>query len=421
MKSRDLVPLIVIAPVLIVPEAMPWLTAGVLIVFTPVAIVRLLAARGSTRLAWPVIGVLSMALVGTAVSPDRAVSVQKLAGIVLGALTFAAVQVRGRSAGGFAAAMILFVLLATVAVAAAGAAALLPAVQRLLPARAALQRTVPAAATVHPNGLAGLILLAAPGLLLLSASREVWARTGAAIGPRYRTRWTRPAVLRFGTAALCLAMLVTLVASRSRSGIIGLVAAIVLVLAIRLAAGRPSRRAWLAVSAAVIAALVIVGSIVIATGNRLPEELATRVDIWHRAAMMIAAFPLTGVGLNAFRSLVPLLAPTSHASPAIDVAHAHNIFLQTALDLGLPGLCAYLALLGVALANCVHIAGGASPVRRDLALALAANIAAVHLFGLTDAVPLGAKVGLLFWITLGLLAALHVREREARAVVVAHQ
>ena len=126
--------------------------------------------------------------------------------------------------------------------------------------------------------------------------------------------------------------------------------------------------------------------------------------------MMIAAFPLTGVGLNAFRSLMPLLAPSSHVSPAIDVAHAHNIFLQTALDLGLPGLCAYLALLGVALANCVRIANGASPVRRDVALALAANIAAVHLFGLTDAVPLGAKVGLLFWISLGLVAALS-RER----------
>jgi O-antigen ligase len=421
MNARDLVPLIVVAPVLILPEVMPWLTVGVLAVFTPIAIVRLLAARGSTALAWPVIGVLSMALVGTAVSPDRAVSLQKLAGIVLGALAFAAVQARGRSAGGFAAATIVFVVLATVAVAAAGAAALLPAVQRLLPARAALQRTVPAATTVHPNGLAGLILLAAPGLLLLSASRAVWVRTEGVLGPRYRMWWTRPVVLRLGAAALCLAMLVTLVASRSRSGIVGLVAAIVLVLAIRLVSGRPSGRIWVAVSAALVAAAVTVGSIVILTGSRLPADLATRVDIWNRAVMMIGAFPLTGVGLNAFRSLLPLVAPSPYMSPAIDVAHAHNIFLQTALDLGLPGLCAYLALLGVALANCVHIANGASRVRRDVALALAANIAAVHLFGLTDAVPLGAKVGLLFWFTLGLIAALHVREREARAVMGSRQ
>jgi len=413
--SRDLVPLIVVAPVLIVPEAMPWLTAGVLAVFTPLAIVRLYAARGRTPLAWPAIGILAMALVGTAVSPDRAVSVQKLAGIVLGALALAAVQARARSDRGFAAATIVFVALSTLAVA-ASAAALLPAARRLLPDRAALQRTVPAA-TVHPNGVAGLILLAVPGLLVLSVSGAVWARTGTLLAPRYRSRWTRPVVLRLGTAALGLAMLVTLVASRSRSGVVGLAAAMVLVLAVRLVSSRPSRRAWLAVLAALIAAVVIAGAMAIYTGSRLSEDMATRVDIWDRAAMMIAAFPLTGVGLNAFRSLMPLVAVSSHVSPAIDIAHAHNIFLQTALDLGLPGLCAYLALLGVALANCVQIAGGASPVRRDLALALAGNIAAINLFGLTDAVPLGSKVGLLLWISLGLVGALHAREREARAVM----
>jgi hypothetical protein len=86
----------------------------------------------------------------------------------------------------------------------------------------------------------------------------------------------------------------------------------------------------------------------------------------------------------------------------------------TALDLGLPGLFAYLALLGVAIANCLHIVGGTSPVRRAVAAALAANLAGIHLFGLTDALPLGGRVTLLFWLNLGLIAALYVREREAR-------
>jgi hypothetical protein len=213
----DLVPLMVAAPLSIVAGAMPWLTIGVLIVVTPLAMLRLLAARGSTRLAWPAIGILAMALVGTAVSPDRAVSLQKLAGIVLGVLALAAVQAHGRSVGGFAAVMIVFVALATAAVA-AGGAALLPGITEMLPSRAAFQRTVPAA-TVHPNGVAGLVLMVLPGLLLLSASRAVWVRAGAALAPRYRTRWTRPVMLRLAAAAISLAMLATLVASRSRSGI----------------------------------------------------------------------------------------------------------------------------------------------------------------------------------------------------------
>jgi putative inorganic carbon (HCO3(-)) transporter len=410
MMSRDLAPLVVIAPVLILPEVMPWLTAGVLIVFTPIAIVRLLAARGSTPLAWPVIAIVSMALVGTAVSPDRAVSLQKLAGIVLGALALVTVQAHGRSTGGFAAAMIVFVALATVAVA-AGGAALLPGVGENCRARGAAAHG--AGGDRAPERRGGTDPPGGARAAVLSASRAVWARAGTRSGcATAHAGHGRPCFV--SPAALCLAMLATLVASRSRYGIVGLVAAMVLVLAIRLVTGRPSRVTWVAVAAVLAAAVVTVGSIVIYMGSRLSEDLATRADIWDRAAMMIAAFPFTGVGLNAFRSVLPLVAPSSHLSPAIDVAHAHNIFLQTALDLGLPGLCAYLALLGVALANCVHIAGGTSPVRRDVALALAANIAAVHLFGLTDAVPLGAKVGLLFWFTLGLLAALHAREREAR-------
>jgi hypothetical protein len=44
-----------------------------------------------------------------------------------------------------------------------------------------------------------------------------------------------------------------------------------------------------------------------------------------------------------------------------------------------------------------------------LALGLWGNLVAVHLFGLTDAVVLGAKVGLLLWLSIGLIAALHRR------------
>ena len=213
---------------------MPWLTVGVLAVFTPIAIVRLLAARGATPLVWPVIGILSMALVGTAVSPDRAVSLQKLAGIVLGALALAAVQARARSAVGFTAATFVFVVMATLAVAAARSP--------FCPRPAGRCRRVRRAANGAggdraPNGVAGLILLARPGSWC--CRRPV--RCGSAPGLRSRRApFSLDAAGRAcaGTAALGLAMLVTLVASRSRSGVVGLVAAMVLVLALRLVSSR---------------------------------------------------------------------------------------------------------------------------------------------------------------------------------------
>jgi putative inorganic carbon (HCO3(-)) transporter len=53
---------------------------------------------------------------------------------------------------------------------------------------------------------------------------------------------------------------------------------------------------------------------------------------------------------------VPILYPFFTVPPDTDIAHAHNIFLQTALDLGIPGLVAYLALLGSALVVCWQVA-----------------------------------------------------------------
>jgi uncharacterized protein YjeT (DUF2065 family) len=101
-------------------------------------------------------------------------------------------------------------------------------------------------------------------------------------------------------------------------------------------------------------------------------------------------------------------------SPDSDIAHAHNIFLQTALDLGLPGLIAYLALLGLALVVCWRWARWGDRLYRATALGLAAGLVGFHAYGLTDAVALGSKPGVVFWMALGLVAVLErVGERRA--------
>ena len=71
-----------------------------------------------------------------------------------------------------------------------------------------------------------------------------------------------------------------------------------------------------------------------------------RVYIWSLAVESIQANPTTGVGLGAFRMLAGPALQEGIAQPFL-VVHAHNVFLQVALDVGVPGLIAYLALLGV--------------------------------------------------------------------------
>ena len=78
------------------------------------------------------------------------------------------------------------------------------------------------------------------------------------------------------------------------------------------------------------------------------RTLGGRAEIWSRALYVIEDFPLTGMGMNTFRRVMPVLYPTtpigSNDALIEDVGHAHNHLLQAALDLGLPGLIAYLAI-----------------------------------------------------------------------------
>ncbi len=148
------------------------------------------------------------------------------------------------------------------------------------------------------------------------------------------------------------------------------------------------------------------------TGNATGLDLATnqlslagRVEIWSRAIYAIEDFPFTGCGLGAFRRVAPLLYPLFLVGPETDMAHAHNIFLQIALDLGLPRLVAYLAVLATAAVAAWQTARRSQGVTQAVALGLLAGLVALHVYGLADAIALGSKPGLVFWVALGLLAA----------------
>lgn len=68
-----------------------------------------------------------------------------------------------------------------------------------------------------------------------------------------------------------------------------------------------------------------------------------RGPVWHASWQAFQDFAWTGIGIGNFQQVMPLLYP----NPAIThpaATHAHNLMLQIGLDLGLPGLAAYLLL-----------------------------------------------------------------------------
>ena len=73
--------------------------------------------------------------------------------------------------------------------------------------------------------------------------------------------------------------------------------------------------------------------------NPLGAAVALRLDIWSRGLAMLHDMPFSGIGLNAFQ----IIQADSYPGYSIGLEpHAHNLYLQTALDLGsawIVGVC----------------------------------------------------------------------------------
>jgi putative inorganic carbon (HCO3(-)) transporter len=132
------------------------------------------------------------------------------------------------------------------------------------------------------------------------------------------------------------------------------------------------------------------------------DKLKGRPGIWSQALDAIRQFPLTGVGLGAFRQVAHLFGPVTPSQPDVDIAHAHNVFLQVGVDLGIPGLVGYVALIGAALWCCVQTSQVNESRFGWLATGIASALLGFHVYGLTDTIALGAKPGVVFWLLLGL-------------------
>jgi putative inorganic carbon (HCO3(-)) transporter len=134
-----------------------------------------------------------------------------------------------------------------------------------------------------------------------------------------------------------------------------------------------------------------------------------RMEVWSRALYMIQDFSFTGVGMGLFKHVTDLLYPLFLFTPG-KIDHAHNLFLQVAVDLGLPGLIAWLASLGgVTYLAWVLYRRGANGNDRFLT-ALGAGLfctqVALVVHGLLDAVTWGmVRPAPLVWAMWALIAA----------------
>ena len=412
------------APLLLFPTLRPALTVGALVALLLTWLLGWIGAgRPGTPTALDVPLLLLALMVPIAVwaSAFPELTLPKLAGLTLGLAAFRAIVNAVRAPRHLRVAVALFLalglglgLVGLVTTSWIGKWAALESILIRIPR---LVIGLPGAESgIHPNALAGTLLLLWPLAFAAASSRG----SGGSRGAR---------AMGLGTLLLTLFFGVVLVLTQSRSGWIGAGAGLAVMAWIR---WRPPR--WLVIAGAVVLAL---GLLYVGPSEALraafpaiesgsvgtiasTATLEGRLELWNRALYAIQDFPFTGTGLGTFSKVVHLLYPLTLVGPDVDIGHVHNTLLQVALDLGLPGLVAYLALVGVALwigwrvawapALALARVGEGTSVRetsfRWLGTGIVGSLVAFHVYGLTDAVPLGSDRGLALWMLLALAAAL---------------
>lgn len=250
-----------------------------------------------------------------------------------------------------------------------------------------------------PNQLAGALLYILPLLTALTVYNFIHRR-------QERQSWLFS----------CLATAImggVLLLSQSRGALLGLILGLSCMLLVNWRWGR-----WLLLAGTVAAmiglAVIPLNSLstTLESAERLEQvtgslTLAARIEIWSRALYGVQDFPFTGVGLGTFRRIVHVLYPFFILSPDFDIAHAHNFFLQMALDFGIPGLIALSSIYLIAGATITNLWK-----RKETAWAigLLGIMVSQTTYSIADAVAMGSKVNFLYWWLFALFFVLGQRQ-----------
>jgi len=144
------------------------------------------------------------------------------------------------------------------------------------------------------------------------------------------------------------------------------------------------------------------------SGKEIGGKIISRNEVWTIGIKAIGEHPLFGAGLNRIR-----LRPDI----GYETGHTHNHLIHTAAELGIPVLIAYLAILIGAGYMCVRVWKRSETGWIKMAvLGLGWGQVAHLIFGIGDSVPLGAKPGIVFWVSLALITSIYNYKKTVKPV-----
>jgi O-antigen ligase len=204
---------------------------------------------------------------------------------------------------------------------------------------------------------------------------------------------------RWPSVFLAVAGFVVVFMTGSRAALAGLALAVLLVAILR-----TSRWlwAWGAGLVALVLGLFASGQLTrifhfFVHDETLDVKLVARLDIWSSALSGVQDHFFTGIGLGVFNQVMPTRYPYQTVGLSFPVSQAHNLFLDTALAVGVPGAVGLLLLL----AGCVILAIQGLK-QHDLmgavSMGMLSSIIVYLAFGITDSISLSIPTSFIIWL-----------------------
>ena len=218
----------------------------------------------------------------------------------------------------------------------------------------------------------------------------------------------------FATATAGVILVAGAAATFSRGGALGLAAAAGWLLARRVLPWRLVAATAAAVVALGLGTLLVAGPHLARAAQEKSFIAASNVDTrelrWQAAARMVTAHPVLGVGPGGFRE--HYAAESHNAEVDEQTPVAHNMYLEVAAELGLPGFALFAGVIGVAAVASERTVRRAGPgPRRTEAVAIQAALLAV----LVTSTFLSEQYYLPLWSLAALAVAAELRlRREGR-------
>lgn len=132
--------------------------------------------------------------------------------------------------------------------------------------------------------------------------------------------------------------------------------------------------------------------------NPTDTSSTLRLALWESTIAMIVDKPFFGIGWGAYWMVYPEYDFFINDS-STKIVHAHNMYLNFAAEIGIPGLIAFLGIIFGHIRAAVQVLGSAADeLAGGLMLGIAAGMVGLVVNGFTDYIMFNIQMSMLFWL-----------------------